>query len=126
MYLEKHGWPNCINPGPEKAKDYLASRSKQSVIEGILLFRDNVVIPWPEKHRSEILETIHDGHMGISKCYEGQQTLYNGLDYQDMDNKSDELRNLPKAKSNPEEGTTEKNYNSTASLAEDRRRLVWN
>ena len=52
--------------------------------------------------------------------------IRNGLDYQDMDKQSDELRNLPDAKSNPEEGSTEKIYNSRESLAENRSRLVWN
>ncbi|XP_062574010.1 uncharacterized protein K02A2.6-like [Saccostrea cucullata] len=72
MNLTKQGWPDHINSVPEGARDYFSARSELSIFEGILLFRDRIVIPGVL--RSEILETIHDGHMSISKCRERAAT----------------------------------------------------
>ena len=47
-------------------KGYFDARSELSVSNDLLLYRDRIVIP--VSLRSEIIETIHEGHQGVSKC----------------------------------------------------------
>ena len=64
----KYGWPSkesAIYPG---VKPYFSSRNELSVNDDILFYRDRIIIP--EAMRSEILETIHSGHLGLNKCLE--------------------------------------------------------
>ena len=64
----KYGWPSkesAIYPGE---KPYFSSRNELSVNDDILFYRDRIIIP--EATRSEILETIHSGHLGLNKCLE--------------------------------------------------------
>lgn len=60
------GWPknvNCVRP---ELKNLFASRSELSILHGLLLYRDRIAIP--ESLRSEILDSIHEGHFGLAKC----------------------------------------------------------
>jgi hypothetical protein len=61
----KEGWPDSSPEDPE-LKMFWSVRSEITVQEGLLLFRDRLIIP--EILRFDILERIHTGHQGIVKC----------------------------------------------------------
>ena len=60
------GWPEYMKAVPDELRDMFASRSELSVYAGLLLYRDRIVIP--EKLKGDILESIHEGHLGLNKC----------------------------------------------------------
>ena len=62
------GWPTHKQDVWLAARELFGVRNKLSVCDGLLLRGDRIVIPF--SMRSEILERIHDGHMGIGKCRE--------------------------------------------------------
>ena len=66
MNYTKNGWPANRNAVTEPVKGYFDARSELSVSNDLLLYRDRIVIP--VSLRSEIIETIHEGHQGVSKC----------------------------------------------------------
>ena len=66
MSYTKNGWPAHRNAVTEPVKGYFDARSELSVSNDLLLYRDRIVIP--VSLRSEIIETIHEGHQGVSKC----------------------------------------------------------
>ena len=62
------GWPTHKQDAWLAAREFFGVRNELSVCDGLLLRGDRIVIPFSV--RSEILERIHDGHMGIGKCRE--------------------------------------------------------
>ena len=68
MEYTLHGWPAYKEDVKLAARDFYAIRGELSVIDGLLVKGDKIVIP--HDMRKEILERIHDGHMGITKCRE--------------------------------------------------------
>ena len=62
------GWPTYKQDVKLAARDFFAIRGELSVCNGLLVKGDRIVIPY--SMRKEILERIHDGHMGITKCRE--------------------------------------------------------
>ncbi|XP_052817965.1 uncharacterized protein K02A2.6-like [Mya arenaria] len=66
MNFTRYGWPEYMNSVSKNLKDMFASRSELSVSQGLLLYRDRIVIP--EELRTEVLASIHEGHLGLNKC----------------------------------------------------------
>jgi len=62
------GWPVYKEKVQLAARNLFAIRGELSVVDGILTRGDRIVIPYPL--RREILDRIHDGHLGITKCHE--------------------------------------------------------
>ena len=62
------GWPTHKQDVWLAATELFGVRNELNVCDGLLLRDDRIVIPFSV--RSEILERIHDGHMGIGKCKE--------------------------------------------------------
>ncbi|KAK7106504.1 hypothetical protein V1264_017754 [Littorina saxatilis] len=59
------GWPDVNKVEPD-LKPFHTVRDDLTVQQGLLLFRDRLVIP--EVMRQDILSKIHGGHQGIVKC----------------------------------------------------------
>jgi len=60
------GWPGALKDCFEPAKAYFNLRDNLFVVDDILLFGSRVVIP--RKLRAELLERIHLGHQGQTRC----------------------------------------------------------
>ena len=66
MNYTRFGWPTHMNSVRAELRDYFASRCELSISQGLLLYRDRLVVP--EKLKGEILDSIHEGHLGLNKC----------------------------------------------------------
>ena len=51
---------------PLQVREFFDSRGHLSISDGLLTYNDRIVIP--TDMREEILERIHTGHQGITKC----------------------------------------------------------
>lgn len=56
--------------GHKESRPYFPSQDELLIHDNLLWFQDRIVIP--EKLRSEILKTLHNGHYGLKKCQENQ------------------------------------------------------
>lgn len=76
------GWPNrgAIH---EPLLQFWPDRSDLLITEGLLLKGKRLVIP--ENMRTEMLEKLHHGHQGITKCLAQQSILWLGLSKQITD-----------------------------------------
>ena len=62
------GWPRCRDDVLPEARPYHHVRDELSVADGLLLRDPRIVIP--RVSRAEIMDRIHDGHQGVTKCRE--------------------------------------------------------
>ena len=62
------GWPARVEGVPYQIREFFDSRGHLSVSDALLTYDDRIVIP--ANMREEILERIHTGHQGITKCRE--------------------------------------------------------
>ena len=60
------GWPRYEQDVPDDMKELFNVRSQLSVSDGLLMYADRNVVP--TSLRSEMLDRIHKGHHGITKC----------------------------------------------------------
>ena len=68
MDLTLKGWPTHVEEVPLHVWEFFESRGHLSISEGLLTYDNRIVIPGDL--RREILERIHTGHQGITKCRE--------------------------------------------------------
>ena len=61
----QHGWPAYM-PSLPLLRQYWENRSHLAVVDNLLLYDERIVIP--RSMRLEILDCIHQGHLGITKC----------------------------------------------------------
>ena len=59
------GWPGFIPSNPI-LQPYWQDRHRLTIIDDLLLYDDRLVIPL--SMRLEMLERLHEGHMGVTKC----------------------------------------------------------
>ena len=71
MNFTLHGWPAQSAVPPDLLPLYKV-RNELSVTDGLLVFRARIVVP--EALQEDILDRIHDGHLGIMKCQERART----------------------------------------------------
>ena len=64
----RQGWPEYREDVKIAALSMFPFRNELSQVDGILVKDDRIVVPY--KMRKEILERIHEGHFGITKCKE--------------------------------------------------------
>ena len=62
------GWPEKFGYVAKDLRDLHSVRSNLSVAERLLVYNGRIVIP--NDLQSKILEIIHHGHQGITKCNE--------------------------------------------------------
>jgi len=59
-------WPAYLPSHELLLRPYFENRLKLSIIDNILVFDDRIVIPQVE--RLAVLDKIHSGHLGVTKC----------------------------------------------------------
>lgn len=60
-----NGWPDNLKSVPDDLKFYWKLRSDITIDEGMLFFKDRLIIP--KNLRAEIILKLHEGHLGMSK-----------------------------------------------------------
>ena len=71
----KYGWPETKGETPVSIHAYLDVRDELSELNGVVLRGERIVIP--SSMKKEMLERIHQGHMGIKKSKRrARDTLY--------------------------------------------------
>ena len=60
-----HGWPPYL-PHQPLLRPYWENRSHLTIVDDLLLYDDRIVIP--RSMRLQILDCIHTGHVGLTKC----------------------------------------------------------
>ena len=59
------GWPGNANECAEPAQPYFTYREELSIVDGLLVKSNRIVIPTDMRH--DCLETLHAPHLGLQK-----------------------------------------------------------
>ncbi|XP_056000230.1 uncharacterized protein K02A2.6-like [Ostrea edulis] len=65
MNYTRFGWPSHVTSVRNEPRDFFSSRGELSISQGLLLYRNRIVIP--VHLRRETLEGIHEVHLGLNK-----------------------------------------------------------
>ena len=69
------GWPDDVNNVPKALRPYHGQRDSLTIEDGLILRGEAIIVPPGE--RRKVLEQIHQGHLGISKCqYRARHCVY--------------------------------------------------
>ena len=69
------GWPDDIKDVPKALRPYHGQCDSLTVEDGLILRGEAIIVPPGE--RKKVLEQIHQGHLGTSKCqYRARQCVY--------------------------------------------------
>ena len=60
------GWPDQASQTPKPVRPFWSMKDCISVEDGVLFYGQRMIVP--ESLRSEFLERIHAGHLGVTKC----------------------------------------------------------
>ena len=63
--LTRKGWPETGKYLSGSISEYFSARNEFSVVDGLLLYRNRLVIPISQ--RMEVLEKLHMSHQGLTK-----------------------------------------------------------
>ena len=67
-----NGWPKYAEDVPEQLRPYHAVRGSLSVVNDKIIYQNRLIIP--SALQTDILERVHDGHQGVTKCYKRANT----------------------------------------------------
>lgn len=71
----KQGWPEHKSDCPLQVQDYWTCKTELSVADDIVFKGNNFVIP--SSMRREMLQMIHEGHLGEEKCkHRAREVMY--------------------------------------------------
>ena len=97
------GWPAHKQDVKLAAREFYGIRHELSIHDRLLLRGDRIIIPY--SMREEMIERIHDGHLGINKCRErARQSMWWPGMSREIENKVSTCRHcLTKKPSQPNE-----------------------
>ena len=86
MEVVYKGWPKYHRDCPVNLRPYWELRDRLSIEDGLIVVGERVIIPEPL--RKQMLDNLHEGHMGIEKCkLRARSTMFwPGMD-KDIENK---------------------------------------
>ncbi len=62
----KHGWPDSKSMCAAETSEFWSVRDELSIADGLVLRGNRIVIP--RVMRAEVLNLVHEGHLGMTKC----------------------------------------------------------
>ena len=69
------GWPKYASNVPDELKQLYGELAHLSMSKGLLLYNSRIVIP--QSMQAEVLQKIHEGNIGVTKCRKrAQQTVW--------------------------------------------------
>lgn len=61
-----HGWPDTPRQVSKSIRQYWSCRNELSLEDGLVMFGERIIIP--RTKQDEVLQKLHYGHQGVSKC----------------------------------------------------------
>lgn len=61
-----HGWPKYKSNVNDKLKCYFDFKDELSIIKNLIFKGDTIIVP--KNLRTQMMEIVHQGHMGINRC----------------------------------------------------------